>query len=609
MAVDFYLGDWLIQPTLNRATRDGRLVHLRPKVMDVLVVLSARPGAVLSKDALLEGAWGTEFVSESALTSVVAELRQAFDDNVERPWLIETIPKRGYRLLAEVRPPAAAALPPPPAPIGQKVALARGDISHAGSSSRGRVLLFALAGATAVGLSALWLNTPVTRVDSPIREIAVLPFGNLSGNPADELLAHAITDGLISELARLDGLERVIAHESVMRYKARPPSLREIANDLHVEGFITGTLTRIDDSRLGVRVELIDARTERQLWSDTFMPDARSVVDVQRQVVRDIVREARITVTPRQLRRLKAAGPRTDPQAYESVVKARAESARINYRTAVEYYEKALSRDPEMAQAWAELALTLVYQAYGEPRHRVIARARAAADRALELDPEIAEARVALGRIRLHVDWDWDGAGRELRSAVLLDPHSPDARWNNGFYLGVMGRLDESLKETREAVRLDPHSPFTHYQLAFQLRVARQYQNAVDEFTKAVALADRRPIYLEQRALAHALNGDCSLADTDLAASGRSSFAGFVAAKCGRPDEARRLAAAVRKDGGCAADVYAALHDYDAAFACLEERYARRDFSLAQLGTAPLFVDLQNDPRFGDLLQRMGYPR
>jgi TolB-like protein/tetratricopeptide (TPR) repeat protein len=477
----------------------------------------------------------------------------------------------------------------------------------AGSSKAHRIAWLALALlALTAGLAALWRNTADHGRSASIRDVAVLPFQNLSGNPDDELLAHAVTDGLISELARLDGFGRVIAHGSVLRYKTQRPSVRDIADELNVQGLITGTVTRTD-SRVSVHVELIDARTERQLWSDTLMPGGRTIVDLQREVVRNIVRETRINVTPRQRSRLDTAGRRIDPEAYDSLVRARAEIARINYPAAVAYFERALSKDPEMAEAWAELALALVYQAYGNARE-TIPRARADADRALQLDPDNAAARVALGRIRLHVDWDWDGAGRELRSAISLDPHSPEARWQYGFYLGVMGRMDESLEQSREAVRLDPHSPFTHYALAFQLRMAGHYADAVREFTTAIALAHDRPVFIAQRALSHVLNGECALADADLAASGQIAFAGFVAAKCGRPDEARRVAAAAPREK-CAADVYAALHDYDAAFACLEQRYASRDFSLAQVATAPIYADLHGDPRFGDLLRRMQYPR
>ena len=310
MPVDFYLGDWLVQPALNRATNNGRMVHLRPKVMDLLIVISAHPGVVLSKDALLEGAWKANLVSESALTSVVAELRQVFDDDVEEPWLLQTIPKRGYRLIAEVRQPVGTEVRFPPEPIAQEAATAGTNFTPARSSVAARVLLMALALATVVVFAALWPNSAVIRGGAPIRDIAVLPFENPSGNPADELLAHAITDGLISELARLDGFRRVIAHESVMRYRAPRPPLRDIANDLHVQGFIAGTLTRTD-GRTGVRVELIDARSEGLIWSATFMPDTRTVEEFQRRVVRDIVREARINVTPRQRLRLEASGQHT----------------------------------------------------------------------------------------------------------------------------------------------------------------------------------------------------------------------------------------------------------------------------------------------------------
>ena len=620
MPGDFHLGDWLIQPTLNRASGDGQTLHVRPKIMDLLVFLSTRPRVVLSKDDLLQAVWGAEFVSESALTSVVAELRQVFHDDVERPWLIETIPKRGYRLIAEVRVVGAAGESSPATPIasdGQRddiESAIAGDPSSETSSPTPRVALFALLMmAAGAAIAAVVLKGAVTgngapRAGGSIREIAVLPFQDLSGNSGDALLADAITYGVISELARLDGFQRVVAHESAMRYKAPRPSLTDIANELLVQGFITGTLAR-SDNEIRIRVELIDAGTERQLWADTFVRDARAVVDVQRQVVRDIVREARINVTPSQNRRLKAAARATDPQAHEMLVRARVENGRINFSAALRHYEQALARDSNLPEAWAELALLLVHQAYESPAHTVIPRARAAAERALELDPESAAARIALGRIRLHVDWDWDGAGRELQSAVALDRHSPDAHWQYAIYLGIMGRPDESVQEARESVRLDPLSPMTHYELAFTLRLARQYRNAVEEFTRAIALAPDRPVFVAQRALTHALNGDCVLADADLTASGRTTFAAFVAAKCGRHDEARQAVVAMRKSGRCAAEVYAALGDYDAAFACLEERYAERDFSLAQIATAAVFTDLQRDQRFEDLLRRMGYPR
>jgi len=604
MSADFCLGDWHIQPTLNRATRDGRAIHIRPKVMDLLVVLSSQPGVVLSKDALVDAAWAAEFVSDSALTSVIAEMRQVFHDDAERPWLIETIPKRGYRLIAAVRPAVAA---------GETAALPKLDRPSEGPRLR-RIGFAALVVTTAAAaVAAVWLNATVTGdrttgAGTPIQDLAVLPFQNLSGSPADDVMADGITGGVISELARLDGFHRVIAHESVMRFKAPRPSMKEVVSELRVQALITGSVARTDN-RITVRVELVDGLVERQIWSGVFVREADAAIDVQRQVVRDIVREARIHLSPRQRQRLEAAGRRTNPEAYELLVKARRESARINYAATVSYCEQALSRDPEMADAWAELALTLVYQGYGNPAHTVIPRARAAADRALALDPDSTLARIALGRIRLHVDWDWDGAGVDLQSAATMDPHRPEARWSYGFYLGVMGRMDEAVQEAREAVRLDPLSPMTRYALAFQLRVARQYQNSIDEFTRAIALAPDRPLFVAQRALTHAMNGSCALADADLAASGRTAFAAFVAAKCGRREEARRSAASMRAGGRCAPDVYTALGDYDAAFACLEEQYTRRDFLLAQFATAPVLIGLPHDERFEGLLRRMGYPR
>ncbi len=148
----------------------------------------------------------------------------------------------------------------------------------------------------------------------------------------------------------------------------------------------------------------------------------------------------------------------------------------------------------------------------------------------------------------MHVDWDWEGAGRELRSAVALDPHDPDVRWQYAFYLGTIGRFDESVQETRESLRLDPNSPFAHFQLGFALRVARQYGAAVDAMSRAVALAPDTPFFRAQRGFTRALNGECDLALADLAAAGPSQFDGYVAARCGARDRARRLAAAAPRD-------------------------------------------------------------
>ena len=265
IAVPFLVNEWRIDPALNQASHSGRLVHLRPKVMDLLVYLAGRPGEVVSKDMLVEAVWQGEHVSDSALTSVVKDLREALGDDSERPWLLETIPKRGYRLIATVR----------------SVPVARGtSVGQSGLTAAAGVIIVTIA--LLVGANFL-LGQFRMAERPPIRSIAVLQFRALSENRADGQLAEVITDGVISELARLDGLDWVIAHETMRRYSNSKASLRDVADAFHVDALVSASLARVND-QVQISVELIHGPTGRQLWSGTYTYDSRDLAYLVREV-------------------------------------------------------------------------------------------------------------------------------------------------------------------------------------------------------------------------------------------------------------------------------------------------------------------------------------
>ncbi|HWT84062.1 MAG TPA: hypothetical protein VN648_35365, partial [Candidatus Methylomirabilis sp.] len=317
--------------------------------------------------------------------------------------------------------------------------------------------------ATAV-LAWLWPRLP-TR-SAPIRSIAVLPLQNLSGITDEDYFAAGMTEQLITELAQIREL-RVISRQSVMQYKGSNKPAPEIARELQVDALVEGSTLREGD-RVRITAQLIRAHPERHLWSHAYDGDLRNVLALQSEVAQAIVREIRVKTTPQDKIRLAASRP-INPEAYEAYLKARYFWSRWGSDTgkAVDYFEKAIEKDPTYAPAYSGLAMCFSSQLFWRRPQEVYPKARTAVSKALELDDSLAEAHAALAYTKLLYDWDWPGAEREFRRALELDPNSPDTDFAYSNFLTMMGRFDEAIAVARHGLSVDPLSLTMNAQLGW----------------------------------------------------------------------------------------------------------------------------------------------
>jgi len=494
-------------------------------------------------------------------------------------------------------------------------------------AATGLVLLF-VAGAlgwNVAGVRDRLLGSPP---GGEITSMAVLPLKNLSGEPGQDYFADGITEALINELGKISTL-RAISYRSVSGYRETAKPLSQIARDLGVDALLEGAVVRSGD-RVRITVNLVKAVPERHLWAETYEFDARDVLAVQGKVARDVARQIRVKLTPQQQARLTTAR-RVNPETYEAYLLGRAYFSKVpagtSWMRAKEYFEKAIARDPGFAPAYAGLA-----QLYARTRGSLArdpganrVQARQWAEKALKLDDTLAETHTALGWVTFH-EWDWAGAEREYRRAVELNPSYALARIWYAQYLYATKRFEEAVTQAGLAQQLDPGSLFVNtragaayflagrveeamasWQKALELdpgypdasiELARSYvtrglhQNAISALQKARIFTDREPLVLGALAHAHARAGQ------------RAEALKLVS-------ELKRLEERVGPEDRNIPRfafiwAYAGLGDKEQAFAWLEKAYQERRDLMVALNIDPLVDPLRSDPRFQDLVRRVG---
>ena len=615
----FRIGEWLVDLRANTISAGGRVVHLEPKVMGMLAQLAGRPGDVISKESLLQSVWADTFVSEHVLKVAVSELRKALGDDARSPRFIETIPKSGYRLIAPVSPAAGAADDGPLAASAPKARRAPG---------RWKL------GAAVALLSALllaWQFAPAGRKAAPghgpgaIDALAVLPLKNLSGDADGEYFADAMTDQLITDLARA-GRVRVISRTSAMQYKEARKPLPEIARELNVDAVIEGSVLRSGD-RVRVTVQLIEAATDRHLWAESYERDLRDVIALQRGLADDAARQVMGRVGGGALPASVRARP-IDPLAYEAYIKGRFfwnQRTDEGLRSSVGYFEEAVGRDPEYAAAHAGLASAHTVLGFNSPvaPHDSYPKARRAALRALELDPSLGEAHTVLGAIKHKYDLDWEGAEESYLRAIELDPGYATAHQWYAIYLMSRARFDEALGELRRAQELDPLSLVIRVDRGWVLYTARRYDEAIAELRQTFEMNPRFPgsYFL---VLAYAKNGmhDEALAELDrvTAVNGDSavyaSLRGYVHALAGRRAAALATLRELERRRGVDhslpyqfAMLHAALGDQARAVGWLERIHREGSSWQPFLSVEPELDALRSSTRFQALLREVGPPQ
>jgi TolB-like protein/Tfp pilus assembly protein PilF len=560
------------------------------------------------------------------LAAAISKVREALEDSADSPKYVETVGRRGYRFIF----PVAPAEPPtligeadqPQAPVGlPQPAPAVRAIHWLRTIAAGFILTLVLA----LGLFAArrWLSPAA--VTPQISSIAVLPLENLSNDPEQEYFAEGMTDEIITDLAGLPGL-RVISRTSSAQYKGTHKAMSQIARELNVDGVIEGTVLRSGD-RVRIRTQLIYAPADQHLWAEAYERDAKDVLSLQATLARDIAREIRLRLTSQQQAHLGTTRP-VNPEAHELYLKGRFfwnKRDREGLTKAVEYFNQAVAKDPDYAAAYAGLADAYVLLGgYAMiPQAEALPKAKAAAEKALGIDDTLAEAHASLGLIAPFFDWDWREAEQQFRRAIELNPNYATAHhWYGDGYLMPMGRIDEALAEVRRARELDPLSPIIITDVGKELYLARRYDEALAELQKALELnpnfisAEKwlASVYMDKGKYKEAL----ALVERMKPAIGEADYTVSVAsvyALMGRQREARRLLArlldlAQRKyvDPGQIASVYLRLGEKDQAFAWFEKAYAAKSAHMTSLKVWSLYDPLRSDPRFADLVRRVGLP-
>jgi TolB-like protein len=463
------------------------------------------------------------------------------------------------------------------------------------------------------------------RPDGPaarIQAVAILPLANLSGDPDQEYFADGITDALITELAKVKAL-KVISRTSVMRYKAGTKPLREIARELKVEGVIEGAVVRSGD-RVRITAQLVDARSDRHLWAETYERDLQDVLALQGEVARAVARAVQVTLTPQQEARLMSTRP-VNAEAYDAYLMGRYfwnKRTADGFQKATEYFQKAIGKDPRYAAAYAGLADCYLAGREDQPRP-VIQAARTAALKALEIDPDLAEAYSTLAGVKLRYEFDWRGAEEEQQRAIALNPNYATAHLRYSQYLSFRERFDEALREARRAEDLDPFSVVVRKNTAFVLYWARQYDEAMEQYRKVLEMEPTFPqalreiglVYEQKRMFPQAiavLQKTIRLPGNYLMMMSTADL-GHVFAVSGRKREARKilneLQELAEKHDVSAFDIaviHAGLGDKAEALAWLEKAYDDRSFFLVSLNVDPRFDHLRAEPRFRALVQRIG---
>ncbi len=625
---------YLVDLQTGELRKNGTKVRLSGQPFQILTLLLEKPGELITREELRARLWPHEvFVDfDHSLNAAVNKLREALCDSTNDVRFIETLPKRGYRFIGSIEAgdgPATvhvAAVPyeptAPPPPKG----LNRAHITRNYAVAQIAILLAGLALALAAGL--IWLVRERTTIqpasaNGGVRSLAVLPLQNFSGNPEQDYLSDGMTEALIARLSAIHAL-RVISRTSAMQFKGTHKSAPAIAKELNVDALIEGSVLRSGD-KIRVSVQLIRADTDEHLWSGTYDRELRDVLALQSDVTQGIARHIESAVTGAQ--RGSPVAPRTvAPDVYEAYLKGRFalhKKGRAGLEEALQHFQAAVDADVTFAPAYAGLAVAyndLGTVFFGASPLEVRPKVLAAARKALELDPELVEARVLLADA-LQKDWQWANAEAEYKQAIELNPSDAGAHGGYSQWLLCQGRTQEALEWARRGRELDPLA-YEDTGIGWILFQARRYDEAIRELRSVLAVEPGKPsaLWFLGFALIGAERFDEAIATLERAASvseRSSAVLGVLVhayAGAGRRTEALRVLGELhrRRQKGyvppaALLNAYLGLGDKDEAFVWLERAAEERSNITQFLKVHPFFDPLRGDPRFAAFLRRANF--
>jgi TolB-like protein/DNA-binding winged helix-turn-helix (wHTH) protein/Flp pilus assembly protein TadD len=621
----FQFGVFELDLKAGELRKQGVKVKLQEQPFQVLATLLEHAGEVVTKDELRQRIWAADtFVDfDHGLHSAIGRLREALGDSSESPRFIETLARRGYRFVAPVKvignatESGVAEWKRLPAPRDRLWTFGRNVLA----GLLGGALLLGVFLSLNVGGFRRWLQ----RESNPaIKSLVVLPLENLSADPAQEYFADGMTDALITDLSKISAL-RVISRTSAMQYKGTKKRLPQIARELNVDGVVEGSVMR-SGNRVRITAQLLQAGTDQHLWAETYERDLGDVLKLQSEVAQTIAQQVRIQLTPQQKAQLGSALG-VNPEAYEAYLRGR---YFWNQRTdgslwkSLELFQHAIDIDPNSALPYAGLAdAYLVLDSWtleAAPPIELSPKARAAVDKALQLDPTLAEARTVLAGVK-HGDWDWNGAGVEYRRAIELNPNYAHAHHWYSQYLCELGRFDEGVAEADRAHALDPLNLMLGIDVGMRLYWARRYREAIAPIRKTLELDPNFRVARRFLGQVYEQNGMYEAAIAELRQAAKLSennpidlgALGHVYAVSGHRREALQILEELRQhsakryvSGYEFALIYAGLGKLEKAFQWLDKAFQEHSTWMLHLRVDPRLDPLRSDPRFQDLLRRVG---
>jgi TolB-like protein/DNA-binding winged helix-turn-helix (wHTH) protein/Flp pilus assembly protein TadD len=613
----------------RRLRRGSRVLKLERIPLDILLLLLEHPGEIVTREEIVARVWGADVFldTDNSIRGAIRKIRQALKDDPEQPQFIQTVTGKGYRFIAPVSESQAEAanLEEEKEP-GMETPVRAQRHRGPGILRAYRWPLVGLAAMLVLGFAFVLLKSRQTVATPPkIRSLAVLPLKNLSGDPGQGYLADGMTEELIGRLAAIHDL-RVISRTSVMQFQDPKQTVPAIARTLGVDAIVEGSVIR-DGNRIRVHAQLIRASNDEHFWSETYDREMGDVLSLESDIAQSIAQKVEVTVSGQE-HALLVARRQVSPEVYESYLKGI--YANRNTKTGIEqriaFFEEAIHKDATFAPAYLGLAgaygdLGTVYA--GAPPNETRPKVISAAQKALDLDPELAEARVLLAST-YEREWKWSESGAEFKHALDLKPNDAPANRGFAFWLLCVGRAEEAVARTQRAHELDPmnvdglatdgfllfqarhydesiqtlrsvlavqpNNAMAHWYMGYTLIAKGQPEQAILELEKAVELSDRSPAVIGVLVRAYAHAGRRADALRMLEELKRRSKTGYVPA-------------------GAFINAYLGLGDNEQAFVWLERGYEEKSGIMPLLKAHPHFDPIRSDPRFADLLRRVGLDR
>jgi DNA-binding winged helix-turn-helix (wHTH) protein/TolB-like protein/Tfp pilus assembly protein PilF len=593
------------EQTLLRGTDE---VYLQPKTFETLVYLVERHGHLVKKNDLLDALWADTYVTENALTRSIKEVREVLQDDAHQPRFIKTVPRIGYKFIANVEDVRQE---------DRHGVVSNEPVKDSRFSSR-QILLLGLSILILASLAFFIYRSKTKEATNPsqINSIAVLPFKPLVADARDESLEMGMADSLIAVLGNLNGVT-VRPISAVRKYTGLDQDALAAGREQRVDAVLEGNIQKTNDE-IRVTVRLLRVTDGVQLWSDKFDQKSNDIFLIQDSISQRVAATLANKLSGAE-RQLLTKHYTQDPAAYQLYLKGRYflnKSTEQDFRKAIEYFESALQKDPNYAAAYAGVA-----DAYAQlgsfgllEMKQSYERAKGAIEKALERDDKLAEAHASLGYILTNYYWNWSEAESQFKQAIDLNPNYAMAHNWYSQYLGFMGRPEEALRESKRAQEIDPLSPWTNS--GFISFLARRYDEGIAESKKALELDP-------QFAVAHMVIGlsyvqkknyEQAIAELQKAQDNPDSRAllGYAYGVAGKRNEARHVLEELQQVAKekyvspfPVAATYMGLGETDKAFEMLEKAYVERSWAMGMLKVNPIFDPIRSDRRYVELLRRM----